>query len=359
MSGSEQVLYAGSNASAKQPGIFEFSFDSTTGELRERSSIAGIENPSYLVLHPKGPWMYAVSETDSANGMAGSVWAFNISEQHSQMGPVNKQPSGGDSPCHLAIDGTGRWLVVSNYGSGSVGVLQILSDGSLGKTSDFAQHQGSGPNPERQEGPHAHSAIFSPDNRFLIVADLGIDALMVYRFDAESGKISPHEQARTRPGVGPRHMAWHPEKPLLYVANELESSIAVYEYERAEGHLREVQVASTLPDGAPENLVADIHVDPAGNRVYVSNRGHNSIAVFDIQADGTLNRIAISPCGGNWPRAFALAPGGRFMVAANERSGQVAVLPIQAETGAIGAAVAVVNVPQASIVQFREVVNRE
>jgi 6-phosphogluconolactonase len=346
-------LYAGSYAAADRPGLYTFDFDAATGALTAQGALAGIANPSFLALHPTRPWLYAVSEThQQEDGAPGAVWAVRREDATGHMELINGQPSGGDWPCHLAIDASGRWLVVSNYGTGSVGVLPIQADGALGELTDLVQHEGRGPDPERQTGPHAHSAIFSPDGRFLIVADLGMDALLIYRFDGEAGRLAPHVQVATSPGTGPRHMAWQPGAPRLYVAHELASRVAVYDYDPAAGALQERHILDTLPPQAPRNWVADIHVTPEGDRVFVSNRGHESLAVFDILPDGALVRVAVAPCGGQWPRNFALAPDGRFAVVANQYSDAIVVLPLDSGPAAVGAPVAQAAIPGASCVLF-------
>lgn len=348
----EQLVVVGGYASADQPGIFAFGFDAATGALTPRGAHAGVERPSFLVVHPSGRWLYAVSETDARSGAPGAVWAFRMAAEPWALEPINHQASGGDWPCHLEIDPSGRWLLVSNYGSGTVGVLPIQPDGGLGELSDLVQHHGGGPDPERQEGPHAHSATFTPDQRLALVADLGLDALIAYTLDPASGKLAEQSRAQTRPGAGPRHVAFHPNGRRVYVGNELGNTVAVYDYDGKGETLRELQVVDTLPPGAPKSYVADIHLAPGGDRLYVSNRGHDSIAVFDVGQDGLLSRVAVPPCGGKWPRNFALAPGGRFMLAANQHSDEVAVLPISNGTQALGAPVARVSVPGASCVQF-------
>lgn len=352
MNPTNQVLYVGSYAAADQPGIYEFSLDAATGALTEQGSVAGIASPSFLTLHPHQRWLYAVSETQQADGQPGGVWAIYLAHDPARLELINRQPSGGDWPCHLAIDASGRWLVVSNYGTGSVGVFPILADGALGALTDLVQHQGSGPDPERQQGPHAHSAIFSPDQRFVIVADLGMDALLVYQFDAQLGRLAPHAQVSTPPGTGPRHMAWHPNQPRLYVAHELASKLEVYDYDVAVGALQAREIHNTLPPDAPPNWVADIHVTPEGDRVFVSNRGHESLAVFRVTAEGGLAREAVAPCGGQWPRNFALAPGGRFVVVANQYTDNLAVLPLDPGPAAVGVPVTQAAVPGASCVVF-------
>lgn len=346
------LVIVGGYAAAAQPGIHLFRLDAVTGALTACGAAAGLANPSFVVAHPNRRWLYAVSETSTSDdGLSGAVRALRFEREPLTLQLVNQQPSGGDSPCHLLLDATGIWLLMSNYGSGTIGVLPILEDGSLGEMTDLARHQGKSVHPQRQEGPHAHSSIFTPDNRFAIVADLGLDQLLVYAFDSAAGKLRAHGQANTRPGAGPRHMAFHPSGQYLYVSNELDNTVSVYTYDAEHGTLRERQMLDTLPAGSPESQVADIHIAPDGQRVYVSNRGHNSVTAFEVEPDGELTRSAVVPCGGNWPRNFALAPGGRWMLVANQYSGDVSVLPLLAGAEALGAPVEQVSVDQASCVQ--------
>lgn len=348
-------FWVGSYNAPQDPGLYLISLNEATGDLRHEWSIGGIHVASFLVVHPNRRWLFNVIETDNNEEKTGFVqsWTFDTNEYTIRTNsPAFIYPSGGAHPCHLAMDATGRWLLVSNYGSGTVGVLPIAEDGALGEMTDLIRHHGHGPHPERQEGPHAHSAAFAPDQRFVIVADLGIDELVIYAFDPERGKLTPHGAGRARPGAGPRHMTFHPNGRFLYVANELDSTVTLYDYDAGNGAFRERQSLETLPPDAPENTVADIHITAAGDRLYVSNRGHNSLAVFDIAADGGLSRAAIRPCGGDWPRNFAIAPGGRFLLVANQNSGDVSVLPILTGSEALGAPVARVAVPGASCVQF-------
>jgi len=351
MTSSQHTVYISGYVTADQPGIHSFTFDATNGSLTPRGSYAGIAAPSFLIAHPNGLWLYAVSETSQQDGLPGTVWALRVSESRS-IELLNYQASGGDWPCHLAIDATGRWLIASNYASGSVSVLPILDDGSLGAMTDFIQHHGSGPHPERQEGPHAHSATFAPDQRFVIIADLGIDALRVYAFDSTAGTLREQTTTATRPGAGPRHLAFHPDGKHVFVSNELNNTVAVYAYDAASGTLSEQQIVETLPPDAPESAVADIHVSPTGDRVYVSNRGHDSIAIFQIGSDGQLTPVAIPSCGGLCPRNFAIEPDNRFLLVANQESNEVVVLPVQDAPEAVGAAIARVTVKGASCVQF-------
>ncbi len=349
----QHLLFVGSYSAADQPGIHAFAFDAVTGTLSSLGSFSGIEKPSFLVVHPNGRWLYAVSETSKEDdGTHGAVWGYRIEQKPLTIQLINQQSTQGNWPCHMQIDATGCWLLASNYGTGNVVLFPILPDGALGEMKDFAQHHGHGPNTARQEGPHAHSATFTPDNGFAIVADLGIDQLVIYALDVEAGRLRPHAVTQTRPGAGPRHVAFHPDIRRAYVANELDNTITTYDYDAASGRLNELDSLDTLPLGAPENTVADIHVSSSGERVYVSNRGHNSVAVYAVGTDGRLTCLTILSCGGKWPRNFALAPGGNFMLVANEHSHEIVVLPILAGTAELGAAVARAAVKRPACVQF-------
>jgi 6-phosphogluconolactonase len=316
-------------------------------------SYTGVNSPSFLIVHPNGKWVYAVSETgQSSHNATGSVWALRFEREPFSIQPINQVTTRGDWPCHLGFDQTGRWLVATNYGTGNTAIYPIRDDGSLGEMTDFAQHQGSGPNAARQEGPHAHSSIFTPDNLLLIVADLGIDQLVVYRFDATSGKLLRHMAVPAKAGAGPRHLAFHPNGLWLYAANELASTVSLYEYDTSSGTLKETQSISTIPFDSPENIVADIHISDSGDRVYVSNRGHNSIAVYDINTGGILTLFSTPECGGNWPRNFALAPEGKFILVANQYSNEVCALPTLESKEALGAPVSRISLAGASCIQF-------
>lgn len=329
-------LYASGYAAADAPGIYAFTFDATSGSLVAGWSFAGISNPSFIQVHPNGRWLYAVSETSQQDSGPGEVWSLDLAGPVSKPVVLNHLESGGDWPCHISIDASGRWLLVTNYSSGSLAVFPIQENGALGAMARFVEHHGSGPNPQRQEAPHPHSSIFAPDNRFVVVADLGIDRLVVYAFDPASGNLQRQSEVPTRPGAGPRHMVFHPSGQRFYVANELDNTVGVYDYRAEDGELSNRQIIGTLPPGAPENTVADIHLGPAGNRLYVSNRGHDSIAVFSLAEDGLLERIAVESCGGSWPRNFAVAPDGQFLFVANQFSNTLVALPVLPQTLAPG-----------------------
>jgi len=339
------TVYTGSYAEAGEPGIRSWSWDAAAASLTQLGACSEIPNPTFLLRHPRAPWLFAVEET--ANG---AVWALRV-DHAGQIEAVNRQPSGGDAPCHLALDPSGRWLVVSNYSSGSVAVFPV-HDGALGERSELQQHSGSGPNAARQEGPHAHSATWTPDGRFVVVADLGIDRLLVYKLDQARGTLQLIGEAATPPGSGPRHAVFDASGRRLFVANELNSTVSVFDYDPTNGHLSPLEVFATLPPNAPHNQVADIHL--AGARLLVSNRGHNSLAVFDVRPDGGLIRVTVAPCGGDWPRNFAVAPGNNYVLVANQYSGDVAVLPLRDGRDPLGEPVGRVAVPGASCIIFED-----
>ena len=344
------LLLAGSYATAGQPGIHAFWFDTASGVLKPHGTVAGILNPSFLIGHPNGRWLYTVSETGAAaDGVPGSVWALRFEREPWAASVLNAQSTRGDWPCHLTLDPSGRWLVTTNYGSGNVAVFPIQMDGSLGAMTELVQHEGRGPRADRQEAAHAHSAAYTPDGQHVIVADLGMDALVAYTLTPE-GQLREHTRAHMRPGAGPRHLTFHPNGARLYVANELDCTVTAFDYDIERGLLSERDTHGTLPPGSAETTVADIHLNSRADRLYVSNRGHNSIAVFDVDGAGALTRVAVPSCGGDWPRNFALAPDDRFVVVANQISGEVCVLPIT--TDGLGEPLARVSVPGASCIQF-------
>lgn len=349
------LLFVGGYSPANQIGLRAFAMDETTGALTPSGTFAGIANTSFLVVHPNGRWLYAVSETaEKDNGTSGEVWALRYTRAPMHIKAINPQLSGGTGPCHLQFDATHQWLFVANYGSGSARVFPVHADGSLGAPTGHVQHGGSGPNSARQEGPHAHSTIVTPDNRYAIVADLGLDQLLIYAFDAATGALTAHGQMTARPGAGPRHMAFHSNGRVLYAANELDNTVSVCDYDAASGTVREVQTLATLPAPMPESSVADIHFSAATHRLYVSNRGHDSLAVYQADAAGRLTHLATTACGGRCPRNFALAPGGRFIVVANQLSHEIAVLPLTVGATEVGEGVARAAASGAACIQFAQ-----
>ena len=349
----KHLFFVGGYAPKDKPSIHAFIFNSKTREITPQTAFTGIKNPSFLTTHPNGKWLYAVSEMEQdVDTVHGSVVSFSIENNPIHIQPINQQSTKGDAPCHLQIDRSGRWIIASNYGTGNAALFPILANGALGVAKAFIQHEGHGANKERQERAHVHSAIFTPDNRFLVVADLGIDQIVIYQFDAETGSLTRHASIQTRAGAGPRHFAFHPNKQHLLVANELDNTVTVYDYNAQNGTLYACQTISTLPPNAPESAVADIHFSPSGQHVYTSNRGHDSIALFTMTDDASLIYLDILPCGGKWPRNFTLTPDGQFILVANQHSNHISLLPIFADSPKFGSAVTNISVAQPTCVRF-------
>ncbi|MBW8039854.1 MAG: lactonase family protein [Planctomycetes bacterium] len=316
-------------------GIYRSMLDLETGKLSDPVLAAEAKNPSFLEIHPNGKFLYAVSES----GGPGSVSAYAIDKDTGDLRFLNQRPSGGAGPCHVSIDHVGRNLLVANYGGGNASVIPIKSNGRLGKPTGFAQHAGSSVNPKRQKGPHAHSINVSPDNRFAFVADLGIDKIMIYRLDIEKGAIVANSPpfAKVKPGAGPRHFAFHPNGKYAYVINELDCTVTAFAYESSSGHLTEIQTITTLPksfDGS--NACAEIRVHPSGKFLYGSNRGHDSIVVYQVDlAKETLTFIEHETADIKTPRNFNIDPTGKFCLVANQGKDSVVVFRIDQENGAL------------------------
>jgi 6-phosphogluconolactonase len=292
-------------------------------------------DPSFLTFDPKHRFLFAVSEGRGRDG--GAVASFKLEGQTGRLTPLSHQPSLGGEPCHLSCDPTGHWLLVANHEHGSVVVLPIDADGRLGPVSDFRQHEGSGPGPT-QAGPHAHFVTFDPSGRRVLVADKGIDKMMIYQLDADTGKLVPNEPpfASLHAGAAPRHLAFHPRGHYAYVNGEADMTITAFSYDDQQGGLDELQVLSTLPAGATRDgcSTAQIMVEPAGRFVYVSNRGHDSIAIFSIdQASGRLTAAGHAPTQGRTPRNFTIDPTGTFLYAANQNSDTIVHFRIDHQSG--------------------------
>jgi 6-phosphogluconolactonase len=348
----ESYLYVGTYTSggSRSEGIYIFRFDPETGKVTPHKTVRGVEEPSFLAIDPRGKYLFAVNETlDHQGRKSGAVSSFSI-ERGGSLTFLNKQPSMGGAPCHLTTSRDGRFVLVANYVGGNVAVLPVGGDGALGKVIDLEQHSGSGPNKARQESAHAHSIILDGTGHYAFANDLGIDKVMIYKFDGSNGKLSPNpDQAhyQTRPGAGPRHFKFHPSGKYAFVINELDMTISTLAYDQARGALREVNTVSTVPPGySGENSCADVHVHPDGKFVYGSNRGHDSIAAFRFDvASGRLEPIEHVPTGGKTPRNFVIDPAGKFLLAANQRSDSIVTFSIDGESGRLKPTGQVTNVP--------------
>jgi 6-phosphogluconolactonase len=332
------VVYVGTYTTRGAEGIYAYRFDPSSGDLSPLGVAARTENPTFLAVAPTKQALYAANEVAELDGQpGGAISAFSVDADTGTLTFLNRQPSLGTGPCHVAVDQTGKFVLAANYGSGSASILPIQPDGRLGPASDFVQHEGFGPNERRQQGPHAHSVTLSPDNRFAFVADLGIDKMMSYQLDLEAGKLVPNDPpwAETYPGAGPRHFAFHPNGRTAYIINELGSSVTVFDYDAERGALREVQTISTLPERfGGRNTCADVHISADGRFLYGSNRGHDSIAIFSIDPEaGTLTAIGHESTKGKTPRNFGLDPSGSFLLAANQDTNNIVAFRVDRETG--------------------------
>lgn len=332
------IAYIGTYTGPKSQGIYAFRVEPRTGLAEPLGCVTSAVNPSFLALHPRGRFLYAVSEISASSGTAsGAVLAFAVNHQTGQLTQLNQQASGGAGPCHLTVDQTGQHVLVANYSGGSVAVLPIRAKGSLGEATCVIQHLGSSAHPQRQRQSHVHSVNLSPDNRHALVADLGTDLVTVYRFDAERGVlVTPAVQAfKTPPGSGPRHLAFHPGGKRVLLLNELSNTLMLLDYAPETGRLILLHKVSTLPeDFTGENTPAEVAIHPNGRFVYASNRGHDSVALFAQDATTTrLEPLAHFPTQGRTPRHFALDPNGRFLWVANQNSHTLAFFRVAEATG--------------------------
>jgi 6-phosphogluconolactonase len=334
-------------------GIYAFQFDVDTGKLSEKGVAAQTPDPSWVVIHPNGKFAYAANEA----GKQSTITAFAIDPQSAKLTPLNQVPAQGEDPCHLSFDKTGKYLFAANYSSGTVAVFPIQADGKLGEHTAAVKNAGeAGPNHERQEGPHAHWAEATPNNKFLLVADLGLDGILIYKFDASKGTLTANDPAAVKlaAGAGPRHAALSPDGKFLYVISELNSTVTTYSFDVNTGASQQIQVLSTLPpDYHGRNDTAEIMAHPAGKWLFASNRGHDSIAVFSIErADGKLHPAGTFPTGGKEPRHFAIDPSGHFLLVENQNTNSITVFRINYTTGALTHVAGVDGIPSPVCMAF-------
>jgi len=361
-SAGSRLVYIGTYTGAKSKGIYVCGFDSASGRLTSPELAAETASPSFLALHPGGRFLYAVGEATNLGGKrGGAVSAFSLEAKTGMLTLLNQQSSGGAGPCHLAVDQTGKCLLVANYGSGSIAALPIRADGSLGEPGAVIQHRGSSVNPQRQAGPHAHFITPDPANRFALTCDLGLDRVLVYRLDPAKAALAANDPpfAAVKPGSGPRHLAFHRSGRFVFVINEMGSTLTAFAYDAKRGVLKELQTLSTLPVGfTGKSTCAEVQVHPSRDFVYSSNRGHDSIAVFAFDAaSGKLSCLEHQSTQGKNPRHFALDPTAQWLLAENQDSDSIVVFRIDSRTGrlhasgqsvSVGAPVCVVFVPTSS-----------
>jgi len=334
----------------KGEGIYVYRMDPATGAMELITTNTGITNPSYLAFDAGCRCLYAVNELkEYRNEPTGTVSAFRVEPKTGKLTYLNKKPTGGTDPCHLIVDHSGRYVLLANFMSGSVCVLPIQTDGSLGDAADFIQHHGSSIDPARQQGPHAHAVTLDGSNRFVYIPDLGLDKTLIYRFDVDSGKLEPSDEPSVgvKPGAGPRHIVFHPNGRFAYLINELDSTIAAYGFDAETGGLQDIQTISTLPqEFQGPSTCADVQVSPAGEFLYGSNRGHDSIVIYKIdQNTGRLSCIGQESTRGRTPRNFEIDPAGKFLLAANQDSDTIVTFRIDPRTGELHPTGQITEVP--------------
>jgi 6-phosphogluconolactonase len=334
-------------------GIYAFRYDAKAGRLTPIGVAAETQDPSFVVAHPSGKYLYAVNEA----GKSSMVSAFALDAHSGKLTLLNQLPSLGEDPCYISLDKLGKYVLVANYTSGNVVVFPILAGGRLGEHTALVQDAGTlGPNKERQEGPHAHWIETTADNRFVLSVDLGIDEILIYKFDATKGTLSPNDPAfvKLAGGTGPRHLTFAPSKKNVYTVDELNSTVTVFSFTADKAALTALQTISTVPDGTTgRNDTAEIAVHPSGKFLYASNRGHDTIALFKIDASsGKLTAAGEFSIEGKEPRDFVIDPSGRFLFSADQLSDKVVIFKINLATGELTLTGQSVEVPSPVDIAF-------
>jgi 6-phosphogluconolactonase len=331
-------VYVGTYTGDSSKGIYRFVFDPATGELTDKALAGEVNSPSFLAIHPSQKFLYSVNEIGEFEGKkTGGVTAFAIDLKSGDLKLLNQQSSGGPGPCHLTVDKQGKNVLAANYNGGSVCALPINAEGKLAEASAFIQHKGTGFDKDRQDAPHAHSINLDAANQFAFAADLGLDKVFVYKFDPAKGTLTANDPAAASvaPGSGPRHFAFHPNGRHAYVINELKSTVTAFDYDPKKGELKEVQTISTLPEGYKGNTTtAEVVLHPSGKFLYGSNRGHDSIAIFSVDAKtGKLTVVGHQGKDIKIPRNFVIDPTGGYLLVANQDSDSIVVFRIDPNTG--------------------------
>ena len=352
--------YIGTYSRGDSKGIYSFVLDTAAGTLTPEGLVAETENPSFLAIHPTGKYLYAVNEIDKYQGQAsGSVTAFKINASSGKLERLNEVAAGGTTTCHVNISRNGKFAVIANYGSGSCAAFALGPDGKLGERTAFHQHAGTSSDPGRQKGPHAHSVNFDTQNKHVIVADLGLDQVKVYNFNAATGAMTPNEPAFTKvkAGSGPRHFSFHPSGKYAYVINEMACTVTAFNWNAAKGTLTEIDTITTLPGPVEKGFsTAEVVAHPNGKFVYGSNRGHNTIAVFQVDAaTGKLKTVEHKSTQGAVPRNFSIDPTGQFLIAANQNTDTIVLFRINQTSGALEQVGAPVKAPVPVCVRYLKI----
>src|SRR5580658_2056604 len=351
------LLFAGTYTGKESKGIYAYRFDAASSALTPLGLAAETTNPSFLAIDPTGRFLYAVNEVTTYKGAsAGAVTAFAINRETGKLEFLNQVASRGADPCYVAFDKTGEFALVANYTGGSIAVFPVEPNGHIGESSAFVQHAGSSVRKDRQQGPHAHWIETTPNNRFAIAADLGLDELLVYHFNEATGALAANTPpyAKLDPGAGPRHLAFHPNGKFAYVVNELQSTITTFSYGESVGTLQKLDTVSTLPKNfSGENATAEIKVHPNGRFLFASNRGDDSIVVFDIDTHtDALTLLGRFPTRGKTPRNFEIDPTGQFLLVANQASNNIVVFRIDPNSGKLSPTNQTISLPAPVCLKF-------
>lgn len=345
MGQSSQFMFVSSGTADNHAGIFVYDLNLEDEAIALKHKIRDVSTSSYLTIHPKKPYLYSVA--------GNKVSAFTIDKDNGSLSLINEQSSEGKGACYVSIDKTGKWAFVANYSGGNISLFPVGKDGQVLKAQQVINHEGSSVNSERQKAPHPHLITASPNNKFVLVPDLGADKIFIYKFNDKKGSLKPNDFpfVKAHPGAGPRHLAFHPRKNFCYVINELNATVTAYKWDPSNGVLTEIQTLGTLPESFQEfNKSADIHLTQNGRYLYTTNRGHNSFASFEVQADGSLQAAGHFPSGGDFPRNFFVLSDDQ-LVAANRHTGNIVLFDINRETGALSLKRKTGDIPSAQCIK--------
>ncbi len=351
----EPLVFISAFAPADDGAIHAFRLDLKTGKLEPVHRTTGVEHPFFIALSPDQRFLYSIHAQQFGGKEPEQVAAYEIAGRAGELKLLNRQSALGSAACYLDVDATGKSVLVANYSTGSVASLPVREDGSLGKATSFFQHAGSSVDPARQQGPHAHCFVISPDNRFAFAADLGLDQVLGYALEPATAKLAPCQPpfVKTPPGAGPRHLTFHPNGKYVYVINELSNSITLFDYAAESGVLVQRQTVATLPpDFDGTSYCADVKITPDGRYLYGTNRGHDSLAAYRVGEDGTLTLIGIEPSLGKGPQNLAITADGRLLLCANMPGDNVAVFRIDPTTGKLTSVGPPISMPRPSCIRI-------
>lgn len=331
------LVFAGSYAEAEDSGVYVYAFDEQLGTLTRTDEHGGLKNPTFLNVDRDRSLLYAISETVNDSGSkVGEAAVFAIDASNGTLELLNRKITVDSTTCHIQRDASSRYLTVTSYHGGMIGLFGLSEDGtSIGEKLDVQQHVGSSQHPDRQDRPHPHSSFYSPDGRYLLVSDLGLDQIITYAIDEAEGTLVRQSAVSLHPGAGPRHLAFHPNGKFVFVINEIDSTVTSFAYDAENGKLTTKETVSTLPaDYNHENSCAEISVSADGKFLYGSNRGHDSIVVYAINEEtGSLSLLQHISVEGGHPRHFALTPSGNYLLAANRDTNNITILKVDKESG--------------------------